>query len=210
MAEALWLGIALGIGQALAVGPVFLAIVQQSVARGVGSGCRVILGATACDVLLLLPALLFAGALGRNGSLAPWLGGLGALCFVYLGQAAGRDAHRLWRGGGPRSGRALGPFWQGLVGSLANPLAWTVWVAAVAPAILHVQQVGGVTGLVLFLVAWFGATAGAELLIALASARGAKLVGARGQACVCAVAALLFFGLAGQLVANSLPHFLAA
>jgi hypothetical protein len=32
----------------------------------------------------------------------------------------------------------------------------------------------------------------------------------RGQACVCAIAALLFFGLAGQLVANALPYFFAA
>ena len=77
---------ALGVGQALAVGPVFLAIMQQAAARGVGAGCRVTLGATACDVLLLLPVVLFAGALGGIGGGARWLGALGAVCFVYLGQ----------------------------------------------------------------------------------------------------------------------------
>jgi threonine/homoserine/homoserine lactone efflux protein len=210
MAELLWLGIALGVGQALAVGPVFLAIVQQSTARGVGAGYRVVLGAITCKVLLLPPVLLFAGGIGGIIGVAPWLGGLGAGCFAYLGQASGRDAYRLWRGGGPRANGALAPFWQGLVGSLANPLAWTLWVAAVAPALLHAQQVGGHGGLLLFVAAWFAAVAAVELAVSLAAARGARLIGARGQAFVSAVAALLFFGLAVRLVAGALPQLLAA
>ena len=210
MAEALWLGIALGFGQALAVGTVFLAIVQQFSARGAGAGCRVILGATACKALLLLPVLLFAGAFGVLGGAVPWLGALGALCFLYLGQASGRDAHRLWRGDGPRSSGTLGPFWQGLVGSVANPLAWTLWLAAVAPALMHAQRLGGNGGLFLFVVAWFVAVSAVEVVVALVAARGAGLFGARGQTCVSAVAALLFFVLAAQLIATALPHFLPA
>lgn len=210
MAEVLWLGIALGVGQALAVGPVFLAIVQQSMARGAGAGCRVVLGSTTCDAVLLLPGLLFAGLIAGIGGLAPWLGGLGALCFVYLGQAAGRDAHRLWRSGERRGGGMLGPFWQGIVSSLANPIAWTIWIAAVAPALLHAQGVGGYAGLAIFVVAWFSAASAVQAVVAFVAARGAGLIGARGQACVCAVAALLFFGLAGQLAATALPHFFAA
>jgi threonine/homoserine/homoserine lactone efflux protein len=210
MAEVLWLGFALGVGQALAVGPIFLAIVQQATAHGVGAASRVIVGATACNCLLLLPALLFAGAIGAVGGTAPWLGALGALCFVYLGQAAGRDARRLWRGGGPRNGRTVGPFWQGLVGSLANPLAWTLRLAVMVPALLHSQQVQGYAGLLLFVVAWCASLIGIELLVAVTSARAAKLLGARGLACISAAAALLFIGLAGQLVATSLSHFLAA
>ena len=209
MIEVLWLGMALGIGQALAVGPVFLTIVQQSAARGMGAGCRVILGTTLCDALLLLPVLLFAEMIGGLGAIAPWLSGLGAFCFIYLGQAAGRDAHGLWRGGSPRSGGTLGPFWQGLVSTLANPVAWALWLAAVAPSLLHAQRIGGRGGLVLFVVAWFAAAVAAQAVVALAAARGAGLLGARGQACVSAVAALLFFGLAGQLMTTSLPHIFA-
>ncbi|MFN8511108.1 MAG: LysE family transporter [Thermomicrobiales bacterium] len=210
MAELLWLGIAVGVGQALAVGPVFLTIVQQSTARGVGAGGRVVVGTTVCDALLLLPALLFAGMFAEFGGIAPWLGALGALGFAYLGLAAGRDAQRLWRGGGPRAGAAIGPFWQGLVSSLANPLAWTIWLAAVAPALMHARWVGGTLGLIVFVAAWFAAAVAVQLVVAFAAARGAGLIGVRGQACVSAIAALLFFVLACQLVARVLPHFFAA
>jgi threonine/homoserine/homoserine lactone efflux protein len=210
MTGLLWLGIALGVGQALAVGPVFLAIVQQATARGVGAGCRVVLGTTIWDVVLLLPALIFAGAVAELGGVIPWLGALGALCFLYLGQAAGRDARHLWRGGGPRTGGSLGPFWQGLVSTLANPLAWTIWLAGVAPALMHARRDGGTGGLILFVVAWFAAAVAVQVAVAFVAARGASLIGARGQACVSGVAALLFFGLAGQLVASALPLLFVA
>jgi hypothetical protein len=80
----------------------------------------------------------------------------------------------------------------------------------VAPALLHARGVGGPGGLALFVAAWFAAVAAVELAVALASARMAALLGARGQACVCAVAALLFFGLAVQQAASALPRLLAA
>lgn len=89
MAELLWLGLALGLGEALAVGPLFLTIVHEAAARGFRAGGRVVLGATVVDAALLPPALLFAGALGAAGGLAPWLALPGIAGFLYLAATAG-------------------------------------------------------------------------------------------------------------------------
>ncbi|HYN16545.1 MAG TPA: hypothetical protein VEY96_00495, partial [Actinomycetes bacterium] len=58
--EVLWLGMLLGVGAALSVGPIFVVIIQQAATSGFGAAFRVILGSATADLVLLLPALAFA------------------------------------------------------------------------------------------------------------------------------------------------------
>ncbi len=65
---------------------------------------------------------------------------------------------------------------------------------------VRAQEVGGLPGVVLFTVTWFGVASGLEAVIAFAVAGSGKKVGVRGQAVMTALSALIFVGLAVVLV----------
>jgi threonine/homoserine/homoserine lactone efflux protein len=200
--EVLWLGMLLGVGAALSVGPIFVVIIQQAATSGFGAAFRVILGSATADLVLLLPALAFAyiiQALDR-GSL--WVGTVGALFLLYLAWQAARDAVALWRSNRQLQVSHRWAFWKGVTGNLANPLTWTFWLATGTPAMLAAQNAGGTAGLVLFTVTWFVVASGLEAVIALAVARSGRRVGPRGQAWLTGVSAVAFLGLALTLVAR--------
>ena len=199
--EVLWLGLLLGVGAALAVGPIFVVIVQQAATSGFGAAFRVILGSATADLLLLVPALAFAWIIRSLERGALWVGTVGALFLLWLAWQAARDARRLWRGGQLRvDGRWA--FWKGVAGNLANPLTWTFWLATGTPAMLAAQRAGGTAGLVLFTATWFLVASGLEAVIAFAVARSGRMVGARGQAWLTAASAVAFLCFAATLVAR--------
>jgi threonine/homoserine/homoserine lactone efflux protein len=200
MTEVLWLGVLLGVGAALSVGPIFVIIVQQAVTAGFAASLRVILGSAAADLLLLVPALAFAWLLRSLERGALWVGAVGALFLLGLALQAARDAWRLWRGVRRRLQDGGLAFWKGVAGNLANPLTWTFWLATGTPAMLAANQAAGVAGLAAFTATWFLVASGLEALIALAVARSRRLVGPRGQACFTAASALAFVALAATLV----------
>ncbi|HEY4724601.1 MAG TPA: LysE family transporter, partial [Actinomycetota bacterium] len=134
----LWLGMLLGVGAALSVGPIFVVIVQQAATSGFAASLRVILGSATADLLLLLPAFAFAWVIRSLERAALWVGAVGALFLLWLAWQAARDARRLWRGGQLRvDGRWA--FWKGVAGNLANPLTWTFWLATGTPALLAAE-----------------------------------------------------------------------
>jgi threonine/homoserine/homoserine lactone efflux protein len=202
VAEVLWLGMLLGVGAALAVGPIFVVIVQQAATSGFGASFRVILGSATADLVLLLPALAFAWVIRSLERGALWVGAVGAVFLLYLAWQAARDAVALWRQDRQLAAGGRWAFWKGVAGNLANPLTWTFWLATGTPAMLAAQRSAGTAGLVLFTVTWFLVASGLEAVIALAVARSRRLVGARGQACFTAVSAVAFLGLAVTLVAR--------
>src|SRR3954468_13873267 len=99
MAEILWLGVLLGAGAALSVGPVFVTILGEAATRGFGPALRVILGSATADVILLLPALAFAWVVAAVARAEFWVGLAGAAFFTFLAVQAVREAWRLWREG---------------------------------------------------------------------------------------------------------------
>jgi threonine/homoserine/homoserine lactone efflux protein len=200
--EVLWLGMLLGVGAALSVGPIFVVIVQQAATSGFGAGLRVILGSATADLVLLVPALAFAWIIRSLERGALWVGAVGSAFLLYLAWQAARDAVTLWREGRQLLVDGRWAFWKGIAGNLANPLTWTFWLATGTPAMLAAQRVGGPAGLVLFTATWFLVASGLEAVIALAVARSGRLVGARGQAWFTAVSAVAFLGLALTLVAR--------
>ena len=200
--EVLWLGMLLGVGAALAVGPIFVVIVQQAATSGFGASFQVILGSATADLVLLVPALAFAWIIGsmERGSL--WVGAAGALFLLSLSWRSARDAVAQWREGRQLEVDGRWAFWKGVAGNLANPLTWTFWLATGTPAMLAAQDAAGTAGLALFTATWFLVASGLEAVIALAVARSRRLVGPRGQACFTAVSAVAFLGLALTLVAR--------
>ncbi|HEY8601517.1 MAG TPA: LysE family transporter [Thermomicrobiales bacterium] len=207
MLELAWLGIALGASAALAIGPIFAAIVHESIARGFGAGLRVSLGASVVDLAFLVPALLFAQALDLMSNAAFWIGLLGALVFLHRSGVAFRDAHRFWRATSAGSRSAGSSFYLGIVGNLMNPLTWGFWLATGVPALLRARQIGAWGGVALLVIIWFGTLLILEVLLALLVTRTGRALGGRGQACCSVGVALLFLALAGTFLArNVLPH----
>jgi threonine/homoserine/homoserine lactone efflux protein len=200
--EVLWLGLLLGVGAALAVGPIFVVILQQAATSGFGAALRVILGSATADLLLLVPALAFAWIIRSLERGALWVGTIGALFLLWLAWQAAHDAARLRREERQLATDGRWAFWKGVAGNLANPLTWTFWLATGTPAMLAAQRSAGPAGLVLFTATWFLVASGLEAVIALAVARSGRRVGARGQAWLTAVSAVAFLGLAVTLLAR--------
>ena len=200
--EVLWLGILLGIGAALSVGPIFVVIVQQAATSGFGASFRVILGSATADLVLLLPALAFAWIIRSLDRATLWVGAVGAVFLLYLAWQAARDAVTLWRENRQLRADGRWAFWKGVGGNLANPLTWTFWLATGTPAMLAAQEAGGAAGIVLFTATWFLVASGLEAVIAFAVARSGRVVGARGQAWLTAASAVAFLCFAATLVAR--------
>ena len=200
--EVLWLGILLGVGAALSVGPIFVVIVQQAATSGFAASFRVILGSATADLVLLLPALAFAWIIRSLDRAALWVGAVGAVFLLYLAWQAARDAVTLWHENRQLRADGRWAFWKGVGGNLANPLTWTFWLATGTPAMLAAQEAGGAAGVVLFTATWFLVASGLEAVIAFAVARSGRMVGARGQAWLTAASAVAFLCFAATLVAR--------
>jgi threonine/homoserine/homoserine lactone efflux protein len=209
MIEALWLGILLGAGAALSVGPVFVTILQTSAARGFAAGLRIIFGSATADLILLIPALAFAWIINAIAQAVVWVGLVGAAFFLYLGAVAIRDARRLWHRQVVTSAGGSWAFWKGVTANLANPLTWTFWLATGTPTMMQARHLGGWPGLVLFTASWFLVASGLEAVFAFIVARSGRGIGARGQSVVTALSAVLFVVLAGTLLARDVISHIA-
>ncbi|MCW2947522.1 MAG: hypothetical protein JWR24_4239 [Actinoallomurus sp.] len=199
MEEIVWLGVLLGAGAALSVGPIFVTILNEAAIRGFGAAFRVILGSATADVILLLPALAFAWMIAAVAQAAFWVALIGAVFFACLAVQALREARRLWREG--QSPQARGwAFWKGVTANLANPLTWTFWLATGTPTMMRAQHLAGRTGMAVFTVTWFVVASGLEAVIALAVARSGRRIGRRGQGAFTGLSAVLFAVLAGMML----------
>src|SRR3569833_2852266 len=96
MIEVVWLGVLLGAGAALSVGPIFVTILNEAATRGFVPAFRVILGSATADALLLLPALACAWVSAAVARAEMWGGLAGACFFAGLAGQAVREARRLW------------------------------------------------------------------------------------------------------------------
>ncbi|WP_433181575.1 LysE family translocator [Actinoallomurus sp. CA-150999] len=202
MGEVIWLGVLLGAGAALSVGPIFVTILNEAATRGFGPAFRVILGSAVADVVLLLPALAFAWVIAAVAQATLWVALVGAAFFLWLAGRAGRDAVRLWRKETVPEGEGWA-FWKGVAANLANPLTWTFWLATGTPAMLRAQHLADPSGLVVFTVTWFVVASGLEAVVALVVARSGRRLGHRGQGAFTGLSAALFAVLAALMLARA-------
>lgn len=200
MRDAFLLGLLFGVGAALAVGPIFVTIIQEAATRGFMSSFKVILGSATADLVLLFPALTLSWIIASVAEASLWVSIGGALFFVYLGISAARDAWRMWRGVSEIAPSAGWSFWKGVLGNLLNPLTWSFWLASGTPTMLHAYDKAGWAGLALFTATWFVAASGLEAAIAFAVVRSKRLVGRGGLALFNGIAATLFLVLAAGLI----------
>ncbi|GLY73192.1 LysE family translocator [Actinoallomurus iriomotensis] len=203
MLEVLWLGVLLGTGAAVSVGPIFVTILNEAATRGFAPAFRVILGSATADALLLLPALAFAWLIAAVARAEFWVGLAGACVFAFLAFQAVREAWRLWHHGTVPAAR-IRAFWKGVTANLANPLTWTFWLATGTPTMLRARHLAGDAGMAVFTVTWFGVASGLEAVIAFAVALSGRRVGPKGQGAFTGLSALLFAALAAMMLARSL------
>jgi len=202
MIQVLWLGALLGAGAALAVGPIFVTILQTAATRGFAAAFRVIIGSATADLILLIPALAFAWIITATVRASFWVGLAGALFFLGLAAVAVRDARRIWRGHAVPAVSDSWAFCKGVTANLANPLTWTFWLATGTPTMMQARHLAGWTGLALFTVTWFVVASALESAFALAVAHTGRRLGARSHGLVTAASAVLFIALAAMLVAR--------
>jgi threonine/homoserine/homoserine lactone efflux protein len=195
------LGLLLGVGAALAVGPIFVTIVQEAATRGFASGFRVILGSAVADLVLLVPALAFSWLIAGVAGASAWLGLAGMALLLYLGWDAAVTARRMWRGQLPAGAPSSWSFWKGLSANLVNPLSWTFWLATGTPSMLLSFEKAGWLGIAVFTLTWFTVAVVIEVAIAVAVARSRRMLGSKGLAALNAVAAATFVALAGVMLA---------
>ena len=201
MTEALALGVLFGVGAGLAVGPIFITIVHESLTRGIGAGLRVILGSAVADVILMLPALAATWLIARVDALSVLVALAGGAYFIYLAIQAVRESRRLWRNAAVSTTRAAGwAFAKGVVGNLLNPLTWTFWLATGTPTMLRVYRGASWPGLIAFTATWFIVAMAIETLVAAAVAQTRRVMSHRALAGVQAVSAVTFFAVAATLV----------
>lgn len=202
MNEALWLGVVFGVGAGLSVGPVFVTIVHEAIARGFGAASKVILGSATADLVLIVPALLASWLLARVDAAAGIVALVGAAYFAYLSLEAGRGSWRLWRGHVPRA-EATVPglaFWKGALGNLLNPLSWGFWLATGTPTMLRALGAAGWPGLTLFTVTWFVVAMAIEAVVAGVAVGTRRALSARYLAVVNAASCGTFALIAVSLV----------
>lgn len=204
MREIIFLASMLGIGAALAVGPIFVTIIQEAATRGFAASLRVILGSAVADLVVLIPALGFGWLIARIAEATVLVSLIGAAFFLYLGWEAARDARRMWIGKAGFITPSGWAFWKGVVGNLANPLTWSFWLLSGTPTMLRAYHIAGGTGLVVFTAIWFAVASGLEAIIALIVVRTGHLVGPRGQALFNGLAAAMFWLLATSLLLQAL------
>lgn len=197
MNQAIYLGVLLGMGAALSVGPIFVTILQTAATRGFAPALKVILGSATADLILLIPALVFASLVAGIAHATRWVNLVGAVCFLALAALAARDARRLRRRGNqmpaPRESWAFG---KGVAANLANPLTWSFWLATGTPTMLQAKRAAGSAGVVAFTVTWFVVASGLEAVFAFGLARTGRDIGVPGQSMVTALSACFFAALA--------------
>jgi threonine/homoserine/homoserine lactone efflux protein len=166
---------------------------------------KVILGSATADLILLIPAVLFASLVASVAHATRWVNLIGAGCFLILAALAVRDARRL------RQGREQAPapketwaFGKGVAANLANPLTWSFWLATGTPTMLQAKHAAGGAGLVAFTITWFLAASGLEAMFAFGLARTGRGIGVHGQSLVTALSACFFTALAVIFIAHSI------
>jgi threonine/homoserine/homoserine lactone efflux protein len=205
MGEAIWLGVLLGIGAAVAVGPVFVTIIQETLARGFAAGFYVVLGAALADALLLIPALTTSWLISQVDQVASYICLFGIIFLVYLSIEAARDAYRLWNKIEVDPATSTGGGWsfgKGLLGNLLNPLTWIFWLTTGATMTLRIVHTSGWRGLILFVGVFQAVLLLTETTIAFVATCTRQGVGIRGKAILTTVSSIVFLGLAGKLLTN--------
>jgi threonine/homoserine/homoserine lactone efflux protein len=207
--EALWLGVVFGIGAGFSVGPVFVTIVQEAIARGFGAASKVILGSATADLVLIVPALAASWLLARVEAAAGIVALVGAAYFLYLAVEAGRGSWRLWRDEAPKAEAAPvagWAFWKGALGNLLNPLSWGFWLATGTPTMMRALGAAGWPGLALFTATWFGVAMAIEAIVAGLAAGTRRALRPRALAVLNAASCLTFGAIAVSLVLQVGPQ----
>ncbi len=166
-------GILFGMVLQLSVGPVFFAVLNQSVARGFREAFKMALGVTVVDAAYIMAAMLGISQLLNVYYFRKAVLIGGAAVLIYFGLA-----HLLRRSGGPVSSQQVrNSFGYGVKLTLTNPLTVVFWSSTFGSLLASGQLAAGS-------VAWFaaGCVSATVLFLCFVSAAGsfaAKLMTAK-------------------------------
>ncbi len=160
-----WLrGLLFGMTLQLAVGPVFLAVLDKSVKEGYGEAAKMILGVALVDALYIAVSFTGIGSLLRIDFLRRIIEWGGAVVLIGFGLRYFRQSS----GGGGGAQASGGSLRYGIKLTLTNPLTVLFWAGAFGTLIASGKLVGwdnillyalGCVGATLFflsIMAWFG------------------------------------------------------
>jgi threonine/homoserine/homoserine lactone efflux protein len=165
MLLAFWQGLGFGLTLQLSVGPVCIAVLGQSVARGFRSAFWMTLGVTVVDAAYMLASLIGVGTLMQIAVVRQGLQVAGALVLIYFGC---RHLRHAGSGRTKREAAAKDSFWHGVTITMTSPLTILFWAGVFGAMIASQPQTDW--GQLLFFS--LGCAAATVLFLGLVSAGG--------------------------------------
>jgi threonine/homoserine/homoserine lactone efflux protein len=166
--ESLLLGFGVGLSGALAPGPTLLATISRAVRHGPFVGARVAAGHLLVEGVLAVALILGIApvVLSQRAGIAA-IGGAALVGFGLLTMRSARTASLA----PVTENERVGPFFAGILTSVANPYFW-IWWATLGGALLAAALASGQRDAALFLAAHGTADLAWLLLVGAAVARG--------------------------------------
>jgi threonine/homoserine/homoserine lactone efflux protein len=179
---------------ALMPGPLLTYTVAESARRGFWAGPIIMLGHGFLELGLVVLLLLGIGAIINQPVIMGIVGLGGAIILWWLGYGLMHSACHVQLDLTKGEGRAIHPFWAGIVMSLANPY-WLIWWVTLGLGYVLFAYKYGLWGVLFF----FGGHISADVLwyslVAMAVAQGKRFISDRvyhGFMIVCALFLMVF------------------
>ena len=139
VATAFGLGFALG----AAPGPVQLLILSETSRRGIAGGLRVMLGANATLLVVMVVLALGFSSVQPGPGVLRTLRVVGGAFLIYLGGFELRSLHSRVLGEQAGGRRALGPTAKGIVSVVVSPGAWVFFATTASAVVADATTEGG-------------------------------------------------------------------
>ena len=133
-------GLALGMGLAVLLGPIFVALTQTSIEYGGRAGLTVGTGIWISDILIVSIIFFFVNKISniiQDGTFQYWMGLLGGFILIVFGISAMVKKVELTYERQSFSARNYAEFWlKGFVVNTINPFTFVFWISVISTYII--------------------------------------------------------------------------
>ncbi|NNF32852.1 MAG: LysE family transporter [Saprospiraceae bacterium] len=133
-------GLTLGLGLAILLGPIFVALTQTSIEHGGRAGMTVGLGIWVSDVIIILGTYIFVNKIAdvvQDGTFQYWMGLLGGFILIVFGISAMLKKVELNYEKKNFSARNYAGFWlKGFLVNTINPFTFVFWIGVISTYVI--------------------------------------------------------------------------
>ncbi len=133
-------GLTLGLGLAILLGPIFVALTQTSIEHGGRAGTTVGVGIWISDIIIILGTYLFVNKISnvvQDGTFQYWMGLLGGFILIVFGISAMLKKVELSYDKKQFSARNYFGFWlKGFLVNTINPFTFIFWIGVISTYVI--------------------------------------------------------------------------